>query len=145
MGAPFVGQMGEEVTATPDKPSLLGENAHIGGAHALGFFGDFKLNFVTFAQRAVAVGLDGAVVDEYVLPATFLLNEAEASFIIEHFHCTGCHKSYSFICRISRSYQNAAMRRLCGDSTANNRGFYPLFTRNTETMTRTTRQTLFRY
>ena len=57
---------------------------------ALGALDDVELHALVLVERAVAVGLDGGVVDEHVLPAVHG-DEAVALLVVEPLHGALCH------------------------------------------------------
>src|SRR5438445_6145909 len=69
---------------------LAGDDANSVCLRTLRTLGDLELHPLTFFQRAVAVGLDGAVVDEYVL-TTVYGDEAVALLVVEPLDAALCH------------------------------------------------------
>src|SRR5262249_39950336 len=66
--------------------------ANVGGLQPLGPLGDLELHLVTLRQTLEALGLDGAVVDEDILPALDL-DEAIPLRVVEPLDRTLCHTS----------------------------------------------------
>jgi hypothetical protein len=64
------------------------------GAWTFGALANFKRDFLTFSQSFETTALDGAEMDENVIAAGILGNEAETFRFIKPLNCTCSHSDY---------------------------------------------------
>src|SRR6185312_3230287 len=86
-GSVLHGQVDREASAlAPDLHDVLSRRA-------LGALNDVELHALAFGEGAEAAALDGGVVDEAILLATFGGDEAKALGVVEPLHSAGraCH------------------------------------------------------
>src|SRR3954464_15251725 len=75
-------------------------DADVLGLRTLGALGDVELDLLVLVKRLVAAGLDGGEVDEHVLAAAVLCDEAETLVGVEPLDGSLCHDLFLFvICR----------------------------------------------
>ena len=74
-------------------------DADVLGLRTLGASGDVELDLLVLVERLVAAGLDGGVVDENVVTAAVLSNEAETLFGVEPLDSSLSHVRFSYSCR----------------------------------------------
>jgi hypothetical protein len=78
-----------------DQGSGAADRARLGGANVSGLFAlvarhDIKLDALAFDQRAIAIHLNGRVMNEHV-GSTIAGNESKALFIVKPLHGTNSH------------------------------------------------------
>src|SRR4051794_17422325 len=79
----------------------------VAGLRALRALLDLVLHLRALGQRLEAVALDRAEVDEDVVTAVFLRDEAVALRVVEPLDCSGCHVHTSLAADHERAAENA--------------------------------------
>jgi hypothetical protein len=108
--APLAG--GAVVLIVNDQRTLLRDNVGSAGAF-LATFG-IKRYLLSFCQGFEATGLDGGMMNEYVIAAVRRTDESKAFTIVKPLHCACRHTGYLFQKLISNEIANSLMPRNYG-------------------------------
>src|ERR687889_506468 len=86
-------------TAMRSGPFVVKSDADVLGLRTLGALGQVELDLLVLVERLVAAGLDRGEVDEDVLAAAVLRDEAEALVSVEPLDGALCHVHFPCSCR----------------------------------------------